>query len=108
MRGSEALLKREYAWCVVQVDRANFIFFFVQVDRANFRLRNALWGVALGMHAQVNNNFHMGKSFEFHASLTCGNYVYVYKIYIYIYMGYVYTHNTPRAISPFDSSLNIY
>jgi hypothetical protein len=46
------------------------IFFFAQTpvclaccsgglsDRANFMLRNALWGVALGMHAQVNNNFH--------------------------------------------------
>jgi len=30
----EALVKREYAWCVVQV------------DRANFQLRNALWGRA--------------------------------------------------------------
>eukprot|EP00802_Teleaulax_amphioxeia_P020089 Tamp_20357.p1 GENE.Tamp_20357~~Tamp_20357.p1 ORF type:complete len:347 (+),score=96.44 Tamp_20357:29-1042(+) len=38
--GKEASLKREYAWCVVQVDRANFM------------LRNALWGVALGLHAQ--------------------------------------------------------
>ena len=43
----EGVLKREYAWCVVQVDRANFM------------LRNALWGVALGMHAQVNNNFQI-------------------------------------------------
>ena len=72
----EGLLKREYAWCVVQVHSppeqpsgfhaaqmllglcANFTHTHTQVDRANFMLRNALWGVALGMHAQVNNNFH--------------------------------------------------
>jgi hypothetical protein len=40
----EALIKREYAWCVVQV------------DRANFQLRNALWGVALGLHAHPTTN----------------------------------------------------
>ncbi len=37
---NERLIKREYAWTVVQV------------DRANFQLRNALWGVAMGLHAQ--------------------------------------------------------
>ncbi len=34
---SISAVQREYAWCVVQV------------DRTNFQLRNALWGVALGM-----------------------------------------------------------
>ena len=36
MANQATLLKKDFAWCVVQT------------DRVNFQLKNALWGVALG------------------------------------------------------------
>ena len=47
-KDKEAALKREYAWCVVQV------------DRVNFQLRNALWGVALGMGGGMGPELSQG------------------------------------------------
>ena len=70
----EASLKREYAWCVVQVSNYPHnsvrvlvmqvrlrrftgelsVRAVVQVDRTNFKLRNALWGEADGpIHANL-------------------------------------------------------
>ncbi|EKX48055.1 hypothetical protein GUITHDRAFT_151916 [Guillardia theta CCMP2712] len=37
-------IQKEYAWCIVQV------------DRTNFQLRNALWGVALGLYEGSEKN----------------------------------------------------